>query len=196
MLPGSAFTRALREAAPALSKRFFDCSGRRHGSALHGAQPLYLNFSNRVPATLHSRTLDEKSIASIQRRIPVNAKRASIPYRSTHAYTSHRITRTFSASAETRATQTAEESTGPSAEHSSKDGTKDEEGHKKKSWFPETSSKVVAYWLLGSAASVFGIVVFGGLTRLTESGYVYVFCPFHGWIEWSNADMALLARTA
>ncbi|KAI1270983.1 cytochrome c oxidase assembly protein COX15 [Xylaria sp. FL0933] len=33
-----------------------------------------------------------------------------------------------------------------------------------------TSSKSVAYWLLGSAASVFGIVVFGGLTRLTESG--------------------------
>lgn len=38
--------------------------------------------------------------------------------------------------------------------------------------FPETSSKSVAYWLLASAASVFGIVVFGGLTRLTESGYV------------------------
>lgn len=37
-------------------------------------------------------------------------------------------------------------------------------------FFPETSSKSVAYWLLGSAASVFGIVVFGGLTRLTESG--------------------------
>ncbi|KAI1769430.1 COX15-CtaA-domain-containing protein [Hypoxylon sp. FL1150] len=36
--------------------------------------------------------------------------------------------------------------------------------------FPETSSKSVAYWLVGSAASVFGIVVFGGLTRLTESG--------------------------
>lgn len=36
--------------------------------------------------------------------------------------------------------------------------------------FPDTSSKSVAYWLLGSAASVFGIVVFGGLTRLTESG--------------------------
>lgn len=42
----------------------------------------------------------------------------------------------------------------------------------KKSFFPETSSKSVAYWLLGSAASVFGIVVFGGLTRLTESGCV------------------------
>lgn len=38
--------------------------------------------------------------------------------------------------------------------------------------FPETSSKSAAYWLLGSAASVFGIVVFGGLTRLTESGCV------------------------
>ncbi|OBT57529.1 hypothetical protein VE04_02118 [Pseudogymnoascus sp. 24MN13] len=40
----------------------------------------------------------------------------------------------------------------------------------KKSFFPDTSSRGVAFWLLGSAASVFGIVVFGGLTRLTESG--------------------------
>ncbi|KAL4922269.1 cytochrome oxidase assembly protein-domain-containing protein [Aspergillus aurantiobrunneus] len=39
-----------------------------------------------------------------------------------------------------------------------------------KSSFPDVSDKSVAYWLLGSAASVFGIVVFGGLTRLTESG--------------------------
>lgn len=38
--------------------------------------------------------------------------------------------------------------------------------------FPKTNAKVVGYWLIGSAASVFGIVVFGGLTRLTESGYV------------------------
>lgn len=36
--------------------------------------------------------------------------------------------------------------------------------------WPSTSSKPVAYWLLGSAVSVFGIVIFGGLTRLTESG--------------------------
>ncbi|MGI4847675.1 MAG: COX15/CtaA family protein [Janthinobacterium lividum] len=40
----------------------------------------------------------------------------------------------------------------------------------KASSFPATSSKSVAYWLLASATSVFGIVVFGGLTRLTESG--------------------------
>ena len=49
---------------------------------------------------------------------------------------------------------------------SSKTGTK-----AKSSFFPKTSERIVAYWLLGSAASVFGIVVFGGLTRLTESGY-------------------------
>jgi hypothetical protein len=45
-------------------------------------------------------------------------------------------------------------------------------GSDARSSFPPVSSKAVAYWLLGSAASVFGIVVFGGLTRLTESGYV------------------------
>ena len=42
-------------------------------------------------------------------------------------------------------------------------------------YFPKTSEKSVAYWLLGSAASVFGIVIFGGLTRLTESGYTALF---------------------
>ncbi|KUI53125.1 Electron transfer protein 1, mitochondrial [Cytospora mali] len=45
-----------------------------------------------------------------------------------------------------------------------------EKAKSKTSSFPETSSKSVAYWLLGSAVSVFGIVVWGGLTRLTESG--------------------------
>ena len=45
-------------------------------------------------------------------------------------------------------------------------------GGAKKGFFPETSSNTVAYWLLASAGSVFGIVVFGGLTRLTESGYI------------------------
>lgn len=30
----------------------------------------------------------------------------------------------------------------------------------------------VGYWLLGTAGLVFGIVVVGGLTRLTESGFV------------------------
>jgi cytochrome c oxidase assembly protein subunit 15 len=44
----------------------------------------------------------------------------------------------------------------------------------KMAFFPEASSNTVAYWLLGSAASVFGLVVFGGLTRLTESGYASI----------------------
>lgn len=46
-------------------------------------------------------------------------------------------------------------------------------GERKRFW-PETSSNAVGYWLLASAGSVFGIVVFGGLTRLTESGYVHL----------------------
>ncbi|KAK4230133.1 cytochrome oxidase assembly protein-domain-containing protein [Podospora fimiseda] len=41
---------------------------------------------------------------------------------------------------------------------------------KKSSSFPETNAKSVGYFLIGSSISVFGIVVFGGLTRLTESG--------------------------
>lgn len=48
----------------------------------------------------------------------------------------------------------------------------EETAAKAKSSFPKISDTAVAYWLLGSAASVFGIVVFGGLTRLTESGFV------------------------
>ncbi|PBP20219.1 cytochrome c oxidase assembly protein [Diplocarpon rosae] len=40
----------------------------------------------------------------------------------------------------------------------------------RKGFWPETSSNAAGYWLLASAGSVFGIVVFGGLTRLTESG--------------------------
>lgn len=30
--------------------------------------------------------------------------------------------------------------------------------------------KIVGYWLLGASGLVFGLVVLGGLTRLTESG--------------------------
>ncbi|KAL2130139.1 hypothetical protein VTI74DRAFT_6845 [Chaetomium olivicolor] len=48
--------------------------------------------------------------------------------------------------------------------------TSSTQGSGRSSEFPKTNAKVVGYWLLGSAASVFGIVVWGGLTRLTESG--------------------------
>lgn len=36
--------------------------------------------------------------------------------------------------------------------------------------FPVVSNKSVGYWLFGTSTLVFGIVVLGGLTRLTESG--------------------------
>lgn len=36
--------------------------------------------------------------------------------------------------------------------------------------FPVVSNKAVGYWLFGTSTLVFGIVVLGGLTRLTESG--------------------------
>ncbi|KAL7938454.1 cytochrome oxidase assembly domain-containing protein [Trichoderma chlorosporum] len=44
------------------------------------------------------------------------------------------------------------------------------QGQALKAFPKKTTSKAVALWLIGSAASCFGIVVFGGLTRLTESG--------------------------
>lgn len=53
-----------------------------------------------------------------------------------------------------------------------------------KSYFPEENAKSAGYWLLASAASVFGLVVFGGLTRLTESGYISPSCRQ----DWSVAD--------
>lgn len=52
-----------------------------------------------------------------------------------------------------------------------KQALKDAAGERSKPFFPDTSSKPVGYWLIGSAGLVFGIVVLGGLTRLTESGY-------------------------
>lgn len=52
------------------------------------------------------------------------------------------------------------------------EGAIEEGAAKVKAGMPKISHKSVAFWLLGSAASVFGIVVFGGLTRLTESGLV------------------------
>ncbi len=51
-----------------------------------------------------------------------------------------------------------------------KEGRKAVDKTLKEPFFPKQTSNTVAYFLIGSAASVFGLVVFGGLTRLTESG--------------------------
>ena len=52
--------------------------------------------------------------------------------------------------------------------------------------------RLVGYWLVGSSAMVFGIIVFGGLTRLTESGLSMVdwklihFSPPSNQQEWQD----------
>lgn len=118
MLPASSFARALRNAAPKLSRRFFDC---RHCQT--STTQLAKTFIRKAPS-------------------PITSKNSS-------AWSSRRPASTL---ASTDIVQPVQSQT------------------KKASSFPETSSNAVAYWLLGSAASVFGIVVFGGWTRLTESG--------------------------
>ncbi|KKA30042.1 hypothetical protein TD95_001506 [Thielaviopsis punctulata] len=68
----------------------------------------------------------------------------------------------------TRAFQAASPSYATSSSSASSTGSSSSSSS---SSFPEkTTSKAVAVWLIGSAISVFGIVVWGGLTRLTESG--------------------------
>lgn len=59
---------------------------------------------------------------------------------------------------------------GPAFQSANREGISDSSTSSRSSSFPDVSSRSVGYWLLASATSVFGIVVFGGLTRLTESG--------------------------
>jgi heme a synthase len=118
MLPTSAFARALRNAAPKLSRRFFDCR--------------------------HCQSSTSQLAKTSMRNVP-----SPVRPQSNAAWTSRRFASTL---VSPDVVQTVQSQT------------------KKASSFPETSSNAVAYWLLGSAASVFGIVVFGGWTRLTESG--------------------------
>lgn len=53
-------------------------------------------------------------------------------------------------------------------------------------------NRIVGYWLAGSSALVFGIIVFGGLTRLTESGLSMVdwklihFKPPSNEVDWQE----------
>ena len=135
MFPGSAFTRALHEAAPRLSRRLFGCQCQHLRQLqlcgdLRSASRSHASTSPSQPSPSRSRLRTEPKILS-------------------------QSMRAFSSTTRQRA--------GPAAAQGIKST--------KPSKWPQTNSNVVAYWLLGSAASVFGIVVFGGLTRLTESGY-------------------------
>lgn len=92
--------------------------------------------------------------------------------------TKAKVTQQVKAVSEDGATATA----GQGAKAVSEDGAKAYaeavENAPSRKRLPEfTTSKAVGLWLLGSAVSVFGIIVFGGLTRLTESGYVHPHPP-------------------
>ena len=171
MLVGSSFSRALREAAPGLSRRFFGCN--RPHTFSFGNVRNSSSTSHRSERHVFNGLVRRLSTTKCQSRI-VTAKSGLCQPSHFHGGLSFplRANRGFSISTRARnVTTSAEIGENFKAEHqdgeSSHDGTKS-----RKSFFPDTSSNVVAYWLLGSAASVFGIVVFGGLTRLTESGYV------------------------
>lgn len=125
-----AFRRALREAAPKLSKRFFTCHA-------------------PVRTTSRSQCATQQRLTGLRRSLPTTCFQLRA-FRTT-TYIRQQLATVQDAEAQ---------SNKQSSKHKDKSSSK----------WPDTSSNTVAYWLLASAASVFGIVVFGGLTRLTESG--------------------------
>ncbi|EHY58198.1 Cytochrome c oxidase assembly protein cox15 [Exophiala dermatitidis] len=195
MLPASSgFARVLREAAPSLSKRFFDCSrsasstGSRRISSLSSKQTKRVASGTTAQGCTsnqqHHRSLSSAAPKTQQtltgRSLQPSLYSSSLCSRNlrTDVTTTSRfvLARTFVASSSARTTMQTNTATanvqdatvvGAAAEA---DKSESKSGKKKSSSFPDTSSNTVAYWLLASAASVFGIVVFGGLTRLTESG--------------------------
>ena len=138
MFTGPSFARALREAAPSLSRRLFSShcqSPSTHRILRQGARDAFRHVRTSTSSRLSSQQ------AFRTNRTPPGCGGT------TSRYFSVSLRRRSAASITVEGSQPA-----------------------KKSRWPETTSNIVAYWLLGSAASVFGIVVFGGLTRLTESG--------------------------
>lgn len=162
MLPVSGFNRTLSEVAPVLSRRFFTCSSRSNCGLRSGVQATYKIRGPEQAAKksgLRIRQFNTDRSRSTKPEYTWRPISNPATLLRSNQNTKTKWTRAFSASARSR-TADATEATG--------DAAKSEAG--KGSSFPRTSTNTVAYWLLGSAASVFGIVVFGGLTRLTESG--------------------------
>lgn len=160
MLPASGFHRALSEVAPALSRRFFTCSSRTQCGlwtevqTTHEIQRL-AHLGRRQFGTSRSATVKPE-----YNTVRPGPNPATLLRSQQSTKTQSKLARTFSTSVRSRSAATTIEAI--------EDVARSEAG--KGSSFPKTSTNTVAYWLLGSAASVFGIVVFGGLTRLTESG--------------------------
>lgn len=143
-----------------------------------------LAYSSRSSSTSAATTISSQPSC----RRCLRAPKASSPWLSVLSsvarsrQTARQFRNPFAPFARCLSNSTAKKTTAPSPSFDSKFNTdanassansdseiKSSKKTKSRSW-PETTSTSVAYWLLGSAASVFGIVVFGGLTRLTESG--------------------------
>lgn len=110
-------------------------------------------------------------ITTQSRKSPVEALKSKrfIPLTSGNRFQRH-STRSITTSATNRHTLTASDATlnlGTTVQQASKEASK--ERFKPKRSLLNTS-KWVGYWLIGTSGLVFGIVVLGGLTRLTESG--------------------------
>jgi len=163
MIPASSFNRTLSELAPGLAKRFFTCSSRSN----HGLR-------SELQATRGVQGLAQPARKSGLRIRQFSSKWSSTSTKDEHAWrpaakptllprsnrnTKSKWTRPFSASARSR-----------SAHETETVGGGAQSGEDNASTYPKVSTNAVGYWLLASAASVFGITVFGGLTRLTESG--------------------------
>lgn len=140
------------------SQRYSSSAAARAASPFVCRQCMHATPSSRHPLS---------ALASAARTQQQQLRRAAVP-----------LARWLSDSASKRTTAPAAPTAGDKftsgPEATSRDGARprdDDKTKSKKKAFPEVTSKSVAYWLLGSAASVFGIVVLGGLTRLTESGY-------------------------
>lgn len=133
----------LRRAAPRLSREFFTCQAHGNIGSLQAGR-----YFTRPAKAIASRS----NIYGQTRFFNQNSRLLSNRRQSTLSAVNGTINRLEAQVAE----QSGSSATAPTTA--------------KSGFFPKTSSKVAAYWLLASAASVFGIVVFGGLTRLTESG--------------------------
>jgi hypothetical protein len=167
MQSASAFSQALRDAAPGLSRRFFQCSSRRctSSSSFSNLRARQFRLGTRELHSSHHRFRDVGSQSAFL------SSRGQAP-KSLQASSQTHYQRAFSASTTARNSTppTVAENVGTQDKEQRETGHQNEKKQERRSFFPDTSSNIVAYWLLGSAASVFGIVVFGGLTRLTESG--------------------------
>lgn len=138
MFGGASLQRALRKAAPGLTRRYFNCQCQHISRGALSREAQRSSTPTWISAQLNTKRVFKQD---------ANKARPS----------QLRLTRSF-----TTSLRRCNSTTLPFPPEQAKQAR-----------FPRSSSNIVAYWLLGSAASVFGIVVFGGLTRLTESGYVH-----------------------